>query len=192
MIVINSEIGKNRGDIAMRIRHIAYCLALTALIATPAMAQNKADATQGGVEFLTSQSPDQWRGSKLIGVDVIGPNDEKIGAISEVLLDHSGNGQAVVIGIGGFLGIGQKEVAVPFNTLKWVSHEEAAATAASKAAANPPPSAKPGAGASGVPAPAPKPVTDASVGYPDHAVVSMTKDELKNAPDFHYATASSQ
>ena len=94
-----------------------------------------------------------------------------------------------MIGIGGFLGIGQKDVAVPFNTLKWVPHEEAAT---SKAAANPPPSAKPGAGTSGVPAPAAKPVTDASVGYPDHAVVSKTKDQLKNAPDFHYATPSSQ
>jgi hypothetical protein len=35
-------------------------------------------------------------------------------------------------------------------------------------------------------------VTDASLGYPDHAVVSMTKDELKKAPDFHYTALSSQ
>jgi hypothetical protein len=41
-------------------------------------------------------------------------------------------------------------------------------------------------------APAAKPVTDASLGYPDHAVVSMTKDELKKAPDFHYTALSSQ
>jgi hypothetical protein len=40
--------------------------------------------------------------------------------------------------------------------------------------------------------PAAKPVTDASLAYPDHAVVSMTKDELKKAPDFHYTAPSSQ
>src|SRR5207249_8364312 len=137
--------------------------------------------------------PDQWRGSKLTGITVRGPNEEKIGAISEVLVDHSGNAQAVVIGVGGFLGIGQKDVAVPFNTLKWVSHEEVAATEASKTPPNPP-TAGPGAG--GVPAPAPaaapKPAIDASLGYPDHAVINMTKDELKNAPDFRYIGASSQ
>jgi hypothetical protein len=112
-----------------------------------------------------------------------------------VLVDHSGNAQAVVIGIGGFLGIGQKDVALPFNTLKWVTHEEAAATEASKPPANPP-VARPGAGGPPapvpVPAPAPKPATDASLGYPDHAVISLTKDELKNAPDFRYSGTSSK
>ena len=187
-------------------RHIAYCLVLTALTAAPAMAQTKPDTQAGGIEFITKQSPDQWRGSKLIGVKVVGPSGKSIGAISEVLVDHSGNAQAVVIGVGGFLGIGQKEVAVPFNALKWVSHEEAAAAVASNAMgqpgsasklynyaplASPPPIAAPGGGMGRVPAPAAaKPATDASLGYPDHAVISMTKDELMKAPDFHYAGAS--
>jgi PRC-barrel domain len=205
----------------MLTRHIAYCLVLTALTAAPAMAQTKPDAQTkpeaqtpaaqakpaaeaGGIHFITSQSPDQWRGSKLIGVSVVGPDEKKIGAISEVLVDHSGNAQAVVIGIGGFLGIGEKDVAVPFKTLKWVSHEEAAKTVASKAppqpgsasklynyaGPNPPPAAAPGGTMSRASAPAAKPATDATLGYPDHAVVSMTKDELKKAPDFRYAGAS--
>ena len=116
--------------------HIAYCLVLTALTAAPLMAQTKSDAEAGGIEFITEQSPAQWRGSKLIGINVVGPNEEKIGAISEVLVDHSGDAQAAVIGVGGFLGIGQKDVAIPFKTLKWVSHEEAAAAAASKTPAS--------------------------------------------------------
>jgi hypothetical protein len=178
--------------------HIAYCLVLTALTAAPVMAQTKTDAEAGGIQFIIEQSPDQWRGSKLIGINVVGPSEERIGAISEVLVDHSGNAQAVVIGVGGFLGIGQKDVAIPFKTLKWVSHEEAAAAAASKAPASPPPTAAnpltpaPGAGTGGATAPAAKPVTDASLGYPAHAVVSMTKDQLKKAPDFHYTAPSSQ
>jgi hypothetical protein len=99
--------------------HIAYCLVLTALTAAPVMAQTKSDAEEGGIQFITEQSPDQWRGSKLIGINVVGPNEEKIGAISELLVDHSGNAQAAVIGVGGFLGIGQKDVAIPFKTLRW-------------------------------------------------------------------------
>jgi hypothetical protein len=178
--------------------HIAYCLVLTAFTAAPVMAQTKSDAEAGGIQFITEQSPDQWRGSKLIGINVVGPSEEKIGAISEVLVDHSGNAQAAVIGVGGFLGIGQKDVAIPFKTLKWVSHEEATAAAASRAPATPPPTAAtppttaPGTGAGAATAPAAKPVTDASLGYPHHAVLSMSKDELKKAPDFHYSVTASQ
>ncbi len=158
--------------------HIAYCLVLTALTATPAMAQTKSDTQASGIQFVTVQSPEQWRGSKLIGVDVVDPSDQRIGAISEVLVDHSGNAQAVVIGVGGFLGIGQKEVAVPFNSLKWVSHEEVAATAPSKAPSNPPslsanrpPIGTPGAagmGKVGATAPAAKPATDAGLALQLH------------------------
>jgi hypothetical protein len=189
---------KVQGGFAMVKPHFAYCLVLTALTAAPVMAQTKPDTEAGGIRFITELSPDQWRGSKLIGINVVGPSEEKIGAISEVLVDHSGIAQAAVIGVGGFLGIGQKDVAIPFKTLKWVSHEEAAAAAASKAPASPPstaanpPTPAPGAGMGVATAPAAKPVTDASLGYPDHAVVSMTKDELKKAPDFHYTAASSQ
>jgi hypothetical protein len=186
-----------QGGIAVLKRLITYCLALTALTVAPAMAQTKPDPQLGGIQFITQQSPDQWRGSKLVGISVVDPNDERIGAISEVLVDHSGNPQAVVIGVGGFLGIGQKDVAVPFKTLKWVSHEEAAATAASKVPANvpvtttPPPIGAPGVGMGRPAAPTSKPATDASLGYPDHAVVNMTKDELTKAPDFRYIGASS-
>jgi PRC-barrel domain protein len=45
------------------------------------------------------------------------PNDEKIGDINEVLIDNSGSVHAVVIGVGGFLGVGEKDVAVPFKSL---------------------------------------------------------------------------
>jgi sporulation protein YlmC with PRC-barrel domain len=184
-------------------RHVAPCIALAALIVAPALAEDKPDTQSTGVQFITEQSPDQWRASKLIGVNVAGPNDENIGGISDILLDHSGSAQAVVIGVGGFLGIGKKDVAVPYKTLKWVSHEEAAAAAASKA---PPKQATGGAGAGGTitgtapgatgtgatgPVAAPQPKTDASLGYPDHAVINMTKDELTKAPDFHYAGSSS-
>ena len=60
---------------------------------------------------------EMWRSSKLIGLNVYNDQDEKLGAISEILLDKSGKVDFVVIGVGGFLGIGEKEVAVPFEAL---------------------------------------------------------------------------
>lgn len=87
----------------------------TALFVVPAAAQTESAAGQ----FITQQSPDQWRAYKMIGLDVYSPNNEKIGNISEILLDKNGNAEVVVIGVGGLLGIGTKDVAVSFKSLQW-------------------------------------------------------------------------
>jgi sporulation protein YlmC with PRC-barrel domain len=57
----------------------------------------------------------RWRASKLVGVSVIGNDQKKIGTIEDVLFDHDGNAQVIVVGVGGFLGIGEKNVGVPFK-----------------------------------------------------------------------------
>ena len=54
----------------------------------------------------------QWRASKLVGVDVYNTANEKIGDISEILIDASGKVTSVIIGVGGFLGMGQHDVQV--------------------------------------------------------------------------------
>jgi hypothetical protein len=160
-------------------------LVLSAALTAPAawaQTQSPDPGARRGGQFITAQSSGQWLGSKLIGVDVYGPNDEKVGDIGEVLVDRSGNAHAVVIGVGGFLGIGKKDVALPFSALKWISHEEASKTAR-PGAARPATSGTPPADAR-----ADTKSTDAYQGYPHHAVISMTKEELKNAPEFRYAS----
>lgn len=59
----------------------------------------------------------KWRASKLMGVDVYNEANEKLGDINELILDKDGKVNAVVIGVGGFLGMGQKNVAVPFDKI---------------------------------------------------------------------------
>src|SRR5215210_4889031 len=76
-------------------------------------------------QFITEQSANQWRASKLVGVDVFGADNRKIGDINEVLLNRDGMADAVVIGVGGFLGIGEKNVAVPFKSLEWTTEPRA-------------------------------------------------------------------
>jgi hypothetical protein len=84
--------------------------------ATPAPSSPSAiapsDTMSGRAAVVTSQKPDQWLASKFTGTDVIGPNNEKIGDVSDVLLDKEGKVEAYVVGVGGFLGIGQKDVAL--------------------------------------------------------------------------------
>jgi sporulation protein YlmC with PRC-barrel domain len=83
--------------------------ALTLMATAPAFAQS------GG--FVQKQGANEWRSSKLVGTNVYGPADEKIGDINEVLIDNNGAVHGVVIGIGGFLGVGEKDIAVPFKSL---------------------------------------------------------------------------
>jgi sporulation protein YlmC with PRC-barrel domain len=66
-------------------------------------------------------------GSDLRGTRVYGANDENIGSINDVLVDRQGQLVAVIVGVGGFLGIGQKDVAVPFQALEIVANDRTGA-----------------------------------------------------------------
>ena len=53
--------------------------------------------------------------------DVYDQSQSTIGKIDDVLLSQSGQVDALIIGVGGFLGAGEKDVAVPFGAVKWTS-----------------------------------------------------------------------
>ena len=63
-------------------------------------------------KFVTKQSPDQHLMSKFKGTDVVGSDDKKIGDVSDILFDKDKKILAYIVGVGGFLGIGSKDVAV--------------------------------------------------------------------------------
>ncbi|HZH53153.1 MAG TPA: PRC-barrel domain-containing protein [Microvirga sp.] len=90
------------------------------------MNQGSGAAMQGGgnIQYITQSRPDMWRASQLDGVNVYNQNNERIGEVDDVLVDKSGRIEAVVIGVGGFLGIGERRVAVPFNALQWQMQEQ--------------------------------------------------------------------
>ncbi len=127
--------------------------AVAVLLSTAAFAQNSSQ---------TATSKGEWQGSKLIHMNVYNGQNEKIGDIKELMLDKSGKIANVVIGVGGFLGAGEHDVAVKFDELKW---SNGAATTGS-AASEPKNSART---------------------YPDHAVLNATKDQLKSMPNFDYS-----
>ena len=63
-------------------------------------------------KFVTTQSADQFLATKFKGTDVIGTDDKKIGDVSDILFDKDKKILAYIVGVGGFLGIGQKDVAL--------------------------------------------------------------------------------
>jgi hypothetical protein len=66
----------------------------------------------GKADFVAKQSSDQHLASKFNGTNVIGTDDKKIGEVSDLLFDKDNKVVAYIVGVGGFLGIGQKDVAI--------------------------------------------------------------------------------
>jgi sporulation protein YlmC with PRC-barrel domain len=69
-------------------------------------------APAGKAQFVTKQTSDQHLASKFKGTDVVGTDDAKIGDVSDLLFDKDHKIVALIVGVGGFLGIGAKDVAV--------------------------------------------------------------------------------
>lgn len=109
---------------------LAVGFAATALLAGSALAQTTAPTQPVGPgQVMTQMPPDLMRGSQLMGIDVYGADNQKIGDIDEVLVDRQGKIHGLVVGVGGFLGIGQKDVAIPFDQVQWMSNQEVQASA---------------------------------------------------------------
>ena len=153
---------------------------------------------QGG--FMTQLQPSQMMASSLIGTTIVGSNNESIGDVNDVVLDRSGRAMAVVIGVGGFLGIGEKDVAVPFSELEFGAAPMTAGAQGTMSAPAATDSAVNATGSTGSSAasnratattgntgsgdPNTNAATDGRASVPDRIVLKMTKDELKAAPGF--------
>jgi sporulation protein YlmC with PRC-barrel domain len=77
-------------------------------------------ATTSG-KFIAAQTADQWVFSKFKGADVLGPNNEHIGDVNDLVFDKTGKIHGVVVGVGGFLGIGEKNVAIDMSAFQVVA-----------------------------------------------------------------------
>ncbi|MBP0615688.1 PRC-barrel domain-containing protein [Jiella mangrovi] len=80
----------------------------------------------GSGEYPATVGSDQYLTENLIGADVYsGPGEDanEIGGINDLVLASSGTVDAAVVGVGGFLGIGEKEVAVPFDQLQMARND---------------------------------------------------------------------
>jgi sporulation protein YlmC with PRC-barrel domain len=177
----------------MLAKYLTAGLVGSALLATVAFAQNPTATTDSAKPAPAAAASDSsfqgnWRASKIVGLSVSHDKNESLGSINDLLTDKSGNIKAVVIGVGGFLGVGEHLVAIPFDKVKFAD-QPVAYTGASN----------------GPNAPATKPASSTTTGaattntapaatmakpnpwYPDHAVFNATKDELKAMPEFKYS-----
>jgi len=94
----------------------ALAVAVLALPAS-AVAQTKPAMHGDNPAFVTVQPRGQWSASQFIGESVTNQAGETIGDINDILFDQDGRIATAVIGVGGFLGLGEKNVAVAFSSL---------------------------------------------------------------------------
>ncbi|TCU19021.1 PRC-barrel domain-containing protein [Rhizobium sullae] len=81
----------------------------------PAPTTDTAQAGAGG--YLTEQGPDQISANSYIGQSVYNGQNESIGSVNDLIMKKDGGLVAAVIGVGGFIGIGEKNVAVPMDKI---------------------------------------------------------------------------
>jgi hypothetical protein len=159
------------------LKKLMISAAVSALMVSGAMAQAsppanppaaKADAAPlNDAKFVAAQSTDQWVFSKFKGTDVVGPDSAQIGSVNDLLFDRNGKILAFIVGVGGFLGIGEKSVAIDMSAFQVIPADTATTGAGGNAGGN--------SAVSGNNDP-----TNVKL------KVSWTKDQLKNAPDFQY------
>ena len=87
----------------------------------PKAAAPKADAAPvDAAKFISSQSTDQWVFSRFKGTNVLGPDDAKVGDVNDMLFDKNGKIIGLIVGVGGFLGIGETSVAIDMSAFQAV------------------------------------------------------------------------
>jgi sporulation protein YlmC with PRC-barrel domain len=172
---------------------IMISLLAATVLSGAALAQTTAPSSTQTAPAATNATPKahsgQWRSSKLIGVNVYNEQNEKLGDISEIILEPSGKVTGYVVGVGGFLGMGQHDILVEPAKIKFVDEPVRSATNTTGTNTG-------GNNATGNP-PAGTPTNTRNVSntsatdttkrwYPDHGVLSATKDQLKSMPQFKY------
>lgn len=163
-----------------------------------------AGANEVSGPFVTVPQNGAWRASDLEGKAVVDAKGDNIGDISDVLVNERGEVIAVLVGVGGFLGIGEKDVAVAMSALefgpgkteglKTKEEKRRELEAQSEAAARMPAEEPDGTGTTGTmggsdsAAYAQPPVDNEPVvgedNLPDRIVLNVTREALEAAPAY--------
>ena len=92
--------------------------ALLAVLLTLPFGIGSASAANPSEQTISSLPSGALPISDYYNQSVYDPKDSKIGEVEDLLVGQAGKIDAAIVGVGGFLGAGEKNVAVPFNALK--------------------------------------------------------------------------
>jgi sporulation protein YlmC with PRC-barrel domain len=104
----------------------ALALLLSATLAVPALAQKKEEPKKDAAKvaiptntFFKGQTASQYlAGEQLIGIKVLNKDGQTIGTISDLIVGSGDKIEGVILGVGGFLGVGEKKIGVRLGALR--------------------------------------------------------------------------
>jgi sporulation protein YlmC with PRC-barrel domain len=108
------------------LRTLALSASVFALVGSLAVAQAETmgNSSSGrSVAVPSSLSTMHWLASDIYKADVYDNAEDKIGTVTDLIVDNNGNVTTAVVSVGGLLGVGAKDVAVPFKDLKVTSRD---------------------------------------------------------------------
>jgi sporulation protein YlmC with PRC-barrel domain len=88
------------------------------------LARPSESAQANGPKFLSKQESTDLLASNLIGQSIYNSRDETVGDLNDLVTDENGKVVAVLVGSGGFLGLGEKNVALDFKDLRFARDED--------------------------------------------------------------------
>jgi len=97
--------------------------------ASPPASTTTTETKSGDSQFMAAQKPDQWLATKFKGIEVLGSDNQKVGDISDIVFSKDGSKiDAYVVSVGGFLGMGSKQVALAPGAFQQVPGDPNSAT----------------------------------------------------------------
>ena len=105
------------------LRKLAMSASVLALAGSLAVAQAETMTSGRSIAAPSSLSTMHWLASDIYKADVYDNAEDKIGVVTDLIMDSSGNVSTAVVSVGGVLGVGKKDVAVPFKDLKVTSRD---------------------------------------------------------------------
>jgi sporulation protein YlmC with PRC-barrel domain len=106
---------------------LATALLLSGVLALPVLAQKKEEPKKDAAKAVAIPKDTFFRGQtsgqylareRLIGAKVVGKGGQVLGTIDDLILSQGGQIEGVILGVGGVLGVGQKQIGVRLSALK--------------------------------------------------------------------------
>jgi hypothetical protein len=106
-------------------RHLAAVSAVAVLLALPGLAvaqdAGKSKTKSDTIVPIPGTGTAEVKGARLIGADLVNSVNDKLGDVDEVLVTTDGRVNAIVVAMGGMLGLGERKVVVPWERLRFSS-----------------------------------------------------------------------
>jgi sporulation protein YlmC with PRC-barrel domain len=104
-----------------RKQNVRLAAVVLTAIAVPNQAPAQTTPITPPIQFVAEQPAGEWLARVFVGANVQNGLGETVGNVNDLVFDPSGHISTVILGVGGFLGMGEKDVGIPFGALTYAA-----------------------------------------------------------------------